>query len=299
MSARASHLLQPVAADNLLNKLIQLGDDDKAKVEKRIDEVRNKICVQAGDQASDEASAAHAKVRAWTHFSHFDMLEVAINEILPEFLWYCWKRGVAVQMAHPQHGIDGLIPVFVGDLNRSFENVAGHADEARQAARHMTYIAWEAKNRSTTCRSLALKAAAKDKHAGPTIRSDDAGGDKPLTKRSLLTVLADMGAAYSETSVTPIGDTGSLQIWIRGMDNAYPCLDELKIRDVVVAFVTHLSQLCPAHLDYESENTLPTPMHLDSAIVQPEPEPEPEPNADTDLEPLHGPSETHQPMDEG
>lgn len=44
---------------------------------------------------------------------HFDVLKDKIKGVSAEYLYYCWRQGVAAQMVHPQHGIDGIIPVFV------------------------------------------------------------------------------------------------------------------------------------------------------------------------------------------
>ncbi|KAJ1042109.1 hypothetical protein NDA11_004216 [Ustilago hordei] len=55
-------------------------------------------------------------------------------------------------MAHSQHGIDGILPIFMGNLNQPFVTPTGTQDDAAtsiemHAACYMTYVAWEAKNR--------------------------------------------------------------------------------------------------------------------------------------------------------
>lgn len=260
---KAESLLRPETLDSILGGLVQLDDAASTLVRSHIDVVRHQV---------QDRFCIGGQVNAWAHFTHFDILETMVEEISPEYLWYCWKRGVAIQMAHSQHGIDGIIPVFVGDLSQPFVDDAGfpvaqtarasasegHSGEA-QAARQMTYVAWEAKNRKVTSRFLADQDARRLKHAGPRLKHE-AGNEIALTDRGLLTVIADMGAPFQPPRVTRIQNTESLQVWIRGIehDTIYPCLDRLCIRSVVVNFLGTVA----SHVDYESYNRICDPMDL-------------------------------------
>lgn len=255
---KATRLLEPVALESILSGLVKLDGEDCNKVRDQI----KRVCIR-----NQERLGAKAEMQAWTHFTHFDILETSVDEISPEYLWYCWKRGVAIQMAHPQRGIDGIIPVFVGNLSSKFLDYVASTTPTYQnsealAARHMTYIAWEAKNRSKTWPKLAQDDADKAVHAGPILERPRTGEDA-LTRRGLLTVLTDMGASYGPPLVSEIADTESLQVWIRGVDNerTYPCLEGLGLRDVVVEFLRSVSE----HDDHESDNAILNPMDLGNA----------------------------------
>ncbi len=86
LRARVLRHLQPVAVDVLLAKLIQLGADDQAQVQRRIDEVCSHVSDRAGDRAGDQASAAQAEVRAWTHTFALDVLERPSTRSRPSFV---------------------------------------------------------------------------------------------------------------------------------------------------------------------------------------------------------------------
>ncbi|KIS66631.1 uncharacterized protein UMAG_04693 [Mycosarcoma maydis] len=180
----ASIFAKPVPLESVLENLADLDEANLAALH-------------------DQLQSASATLPMWINFTHFDVLPKAINEITPEFLWYCWKRGVAVQMAHAQYGIDGIIPVFVGHLDWPFvdgsstdaSNASLEPREAEMhAARYMTYVAWEAKNQrdpqSTTVPTRSAPAI-----AGPVIKSALMAppNEKPLTEQALLSVLLDLG----------------------------------------------------------------------------------------------------------
>lgn len=136
-------------------------------------------------------------VQAWTHYMHFDLLPDNLSKISPEYLWYCWKCGVALQMKHSQYGINGIIPVFVGNLDQRFvlqQDVKPASLGAKTmvsnnvlAARHMTFFAWEAKNK----KHAQSRRDVSERHllAGPKLMYMP-GAAIPITTRGLLTVLA-------------------------------------------------------------------------------------------------------------
>ncbi|KAJ1573351.1 hypothetical protein NDA15_005533 [Ustilago hordei] len=147
--------------------------------------------------------AAAASTVAWTNFMHFDVLPKHITEISPKYLWYCWKCGVGLQMAHSQHGIDGILPIFMGNLNQPFVTPTGTQDDAAtsiemHAACYMTYVAWEAKNRDKLQPGAGSgKLDVMLKLTGPSIMhaSHALPGEKLLTERALLCILLDLGTS--------------------------------------------------------------------------------------------------------
>ncbi|SPO32670.1 uncharacterized protein UTRI_04414 [Ustilago trichophora] len=233
-------------------------------------------------------------VNAWVNFTHFDALPGGINCISPDYLWYCWKRGVALQMAHGQAGVDGIIPVFVGKLSQRFRAPVGsnssvdagvdaddEIDEA-QAARQMSYVAWEAKYRDE---AMGDAGARKPSRAGPPLlpAACDGGADAetegeagsrrpelaPLTRAGLVTVLADLGtkqvfasdrssAPRAEIVSTIGGESTFVRLWVRGMEDvrAYPCFDVLGVREKMMA----LFKTIPVSPGYEVENKNASPV---------------------------------------
>ncbi|CDR88979.1 uncharacterized protein SPSC_06351 [Sporisorium scitamineum] len=244
---KARHLLQPVRLESILDGIVMLEPSNHARVFSRIDKVCDQVRVR---------HPTYSNVHAWTHFTHFDQLKIMVQELSPEYLWYCWKRGVAIQMAHGQHGIDGIIPVFVGDLSQPL------GDGEKRAADHMTFVAWESKNRTQAGPKKADESADKVAHAGPRLQHEQGTPRASLTERGLLTVLSDLDIKDQPPRVRGIANTDSLQVWIRGLggSNNYPCLDTLQIREVVVDFHRTIA----SRPDFDSHNCIPDPMDLES-----------------------------------
>ncbi|CDW97273.1 hypothetical protein [Sporisorium scitamineum] len=243
---KAQQLLQPERLELILDGLVELDEQSKATVQSQIERVCTEIATR---------DPLYQDVHAWTHFTHFDVLAVSVQSLSPEFLWYCWKRGVAIQMAHLQPGIDGIIPVFVGDLSRPL----GEREEF--AASHMTYIAWDAKNRAKAGPLKADNCAKKPAHAGPILKHELGTPRAGLTERGLLTMLVDMDLHDKPARVKSIDGTDSLQVWIRGLGACinYPCLDVLQIREVMVNFQSAIA----SRNDYGIYNCITNPMDLD------------------------------------
>ncbi|GAK64793.1 uncharacterized protein PAN0_006d3008 [Moesziomyces antarcticus] len=194
----------------------------------------NEVDTERLSQRVQQVKEAAGSAEAWVHFSHFDVLPEPIAHISTDYLWFCWKRGVALQMAHVQRGIDGIIPVFLGDLKQAF-------DDEKEAAKQMSYIAWEAKHRLEA--QPSSHTASPGHLAGPllkhTIKSGLSGG--ALTKRGMLTVLMDLSATttFLKTQtqrpiIEPLS-ADSVRLNVRGARDAtcLPCLDRLGIRDVL------------------------------------------------------------------
>lgn len=265
-----------VPLEHMLAGLANLDDDNRAQLCQRIGDVhaaalrtsRSALLLGA---ALEKTAASDMKPQAWINFTHFDVLPDPISQITPEYLWYCWKRGVALQMAHGQHGIDGIVPVFLGRLDQPFARSADANNDdvvdEMHAARYMTYIAWEAKNRSIA------QGQPSDRHeaaklAGPPItHAAIAPQEPPLTERALISVLFDLGTrtVFGDVSrglrprLQPIADQKCPRLVIRGMSDkhAYPCLDELKLHGI---FSKILATTTTGVGSYEQLNSMPKPM---------------------------------------
>lgn len=55
------------------------------------------------------------------NFTHFVQLNEDLAIITPDFLYYCWCRGTAIQCSFGQPGIDGIIPCYWGSLDQPFD----------------------------------------------------------------------------------------------------------------------------------------------------------------------------------
>ncbi|SOV08629.1 uncharacterized protein UDID_17676 [Ustilago sp. UG-2017a] len=286
----------PVDLQAYLKKLATLDEPDEVLLDHKLKEACNTVRDRL--DAHRTAGISHDDpVKAWVNFTHFDALPEGIRVISPDYLWYCWKRGVALQMAHGQAGVDGIIPVFVGGLSQRFRTSTspeqagadrtGMQSEADQidgidegeAARQMTYIAWEAKFRD---KSLGRKEASKAGLAGPPLLgvACDAAAQTPtkaLTSCGLLTIIADLGCErkFKESNsmrpfleeISPIQDKSKfLRLWIRGLkeESTYPCLDDLRIRDKISALFQEVAHSA----EYEEDNRMLLPLW--NAGVHPE-----------------------------
>ncbi|SOV04338.1 uncharacterized protein UDID_17064 [Ustilago sp. UG-2017a] len=255
-------LTRAVPLETILSELADLDEANADQLRQRVEKVQQDgSSTRSALQPPRAGTWAASSTMAWTNFTHFDVLPEHITEISPEYLWYCWKRGVGLQMAHSQHGIDGILPVFMGNLDRPFVTPTGTQDDAAtsiemHAARYMTYVAWEAKNRDEPQPGAGSgKPDVMLKLAGPSImRASHAPlGERPLTERALLCVLLDLGTSTPFASkpqgfrprVQTINGTECPRLCIRGVTNehAYPCLDVLKIRAIFEQILTALAEI--------------------------------------------------------
>ncbi|SPO21447.1 uncharacterized protein UTRI_00924 [Ustilago trichophora] len=244
----ASIVSEPVPLQAFLEQLAMLDASSMSVVADAIDDVcstvRKRLACHkpsspgAPGKNNNKKDDEEDDVGAWLNFTHVDTLPGGISCISPDYLWYCWKRGVALQMAHGQAGVNGIIPVFVSKLSQRFRapvcgsidadasmdvsaNEADEIDEA-QAARQMSYIAWEAKYRDE---AMSDAEARKPSRAGPTLlpaacdvnsgaeTEAETSGCRPemapLTRAGLVTVLADLGtrqAFAADRSLAPRAD---------------------------------------------------------------------------------------------
>ncbi|CDW97537.1 hypothetical protein [Sporisorium scitamineum] len=240
---------QAVPLETILAGLANLDQGHLAQLRQRIRDVDDGGLRTGLFATQPRGEATNKTLPAWTKFTHFEVLPHVISEITPEYLWACWKRGVALQLAHGQRGIDGIIPVFMGHLDQPFAEADAN-DEVDErgnriemhAARHMTYVAWEAKNQAApqTAETNPLKAA---KIAGPSIirASMAPPQQEPLTQRALISVLLDLGTKVS---------FGALD------EHAYPCLDFFKIRPIFFKILS----ADPTFAGHGHLNTMPDPV---------------------------------------
>ncbi|KAF6767535.1 hypothetical protein PSEUBRA_005609 [Kalmanozyma brasiliensis GHG001] len=258
---QASHLLQPVLLDAIIDGLIKLEGNQAADIRVSIQSICEKVRTQCPD---------HANAQAWAHHTHFDVLKDPVRDLSPEYLWYCWKRGVAIQMAPDQLGVDGIIPIFVGDLTRPFANLTtqqmdtdaarGAEGDETWAACHMTYIAWKGEAQSS---SEDFETALRNPvTAGPLLRyariQDDA-----LTRRGILTVWTDLSAKDKPAKLDVVADADKPMLLIQGVAQKeprnYPCLDTLRIRSVATRFI---KDVVSGRKDYEKQNRMHDPVSL-------------------------------------
>ncbi|SPO20528.1 related to conserved hypothetical Ustilaginaceae-specific protein [Ustilago trichophora] len=268
-------LTEAVPLESIISGLARLDEANWTTLRQRIQQVQDDGSqTRKALQTRDDALGS---TTAWTNFTHFDVLPNQITEISAEYLWYCWKRGVGLQMAHSQAGIDGIIPVFMGNLEQPFEDPAASTIDdgtalEMHAARYMTYVAWEAKN--TVDPQPGVESGRTElmlKFAGPLIKraSRAPEGEKPLTERALMTVLLDLGTSTPFASqprgfqprVQIIKGTECPRLCIRGVldPHAYPCLDDFEMRSIFQAMLADLTAL-PS---YEQFNVLPNPVWND------------------------------------
>ncbi|SPO29584.1 uncharacterized protein UTRI_05406 [Ustilago trichophora] len=204
---RTREFCSPLRLRDLLGNMSSLTPEYWNLVDQRIDWVRKRL---AGlDVASNNNNNKNNNVDAWTNFTHFDLVNFNIQDISSQFLWYCWKRGVAIQTVHEQGGIDGIIPVFVGDLERDFgtDEMPAHPSEA-VAARHMTFVSWQAKNREETTSTARLFETLR----GPSLVAWKKG-EQALTEKALLTIWMELGTESSIQQSTSSNKRAQVLPW--------------------------------------------------------------------------------------
>ena len=146
ISQYATVLTRAVPLETILAGLADLDEANADQLRQRLERVQQHgSSTRPALQRPPAGTWAASLTIVWTNFTHFDVIS-------PEYLWCCWKRGLGLQMARLQHGIDGILPVFMGSLEEPFVSRTGTQDDVAisiemHAARYMAYVAWEAKNR--------------------------------------------------------------------------------------------------------------------------------------------------------
>ncbi|EPQ27176.1 uncharacterized protein PFL1_05098 [Pseudozyma flocculosa PF-1] len=208
---------------------------------------------EGGSRSSqgDGSGPAEPKRGAWLNFTHMAVLVCELQLISRQYLWKCWKRGVALQCHSSQRGIDGILPVFLGSLDEKLDE--------REAAARMTYIGWQAKNQADACATRAcfhgpLHALSPTPQQGtleeppPPPPPPTREGDPPL-----FTLVFELGtsAEFRDSSISKhvkvvneacakaaCGGVKCLTLRIRGCDAAvYPFLERWRVTAPFVAMV--------------------------------------------------------------
>jgi len=191
VNQRFRPLHSPLRLQDLLGQVCKLGVEDEGLVDARLQWVRSQL-VQKVNPSDD--FPADKDVDLWANYTHFDEPVSSVDTLSCDFLWYCWKRGAAIQTVHNQSGIDGIIPLFVGDLDRAFvsRDAAQTQDADSEAARHMTYIAWQAKHRGKPFSEAAVEKSGLEPFRGP--RLEPPARSSAITEKGVLTVYLDLGS---------------------------------------------------------------------------------------------------------
>ncbi|KAN0062303.1 hypothetical protein ACQY0O_005183 [Thecaphora frezii] len=182
---------------------------------------------------SADTDVAEEEGQCWVNFTHVTPLTSTVPEIPSGFLWDTWKRGAAIQCARGQTRIDGILPIYRGSLDDAF-------NEKGDAARRMTYMAWQVKNRDKGTKSTECM-------HGPLIAHPAKETEEPL-----FTLLLELGTesafqqdamiseAHPKVSVSSFECTqpscrsrSKLRVVrVRGCEaEVYPCLEHWQAGD--------------------------------------------------------------------
>ncbi|KAN0062147.1 hypothetical protein ACQY0O_005571 [Thecaphora frezii] len=132
-----SALLGKSASKLVLDTLQQLDTEDaRARKKKK----NKRKC------PSPHIRVAKEEGQCWVNFTHVTPITLPLHQIASTFLWEAWKRGIAIQCARGQARIDGILPIYRGSLDDAF-------NEKGDAARRMTYMPWQVKNRDQGTKS--------------------------------------------------------------------------------------------------------------------------------------------------
>ncbi|KAN0065019.1 hypothetical protein ACQY0O_001476 [Thecaphora frezii] len=144
-----SALLGESASKLVLAKLQQLDTEAANVVPGQVHETSRK-------HTSEDTDVAEEEGQCWVNFTHVTPVVSTATQITSCFLWEAWKRGAAIQCSRGQTCIDGILPIYRGSLDDAF-------NDKGDAARRMTYMPWQVKNRdkgtkSTECMHAPLVA---------------------------------------------------------------------------------------------------------------------------------------------
>ncbi|KAN0064273.1 hypothetical protein ACQY0O_002404 [Thecaphora frezii] len=217
-----SALLGKSASELVLAKLQQL-DTEGARARKKKNNKRK--C------PSPHIRVAKEERQCWVNFTHVTQMVPTAPQITSCFLWEAWKRGAAIQCARGQARIDGILPIYRGSLDDAFNNKG-------EAARRMTYMAWQVKNRDKGTKSTECM-------HGPLIAHPAKEAEEPM-----FTLLFEVGTesafqqdtmnnkAHPKISVSSFKCTepsccsrSKLRVVrVRGCEaKVYPCLEHWKV----------------------------------------------------------------------
>ncbi|KAN0060532.1 hypothetical protein ACQY0O_006981 [Thecaphora frezii] len=220
-----SALLGESASKLVLHELQQLDTEAKAK------DALSQEHVNKRKRTSADTDVAEEEGQCWVNFTHVTPIVHTAPQITSCFLWEAWKRGAAIQCARGQARIDGILPIYRGSLDDAFNNKG-------EAARRMTYMAWQVKNEDEGTKST------KCMH-GPLIAHPAKETEEPM-----FTLLLELGTetafqqdamiseAHPKISVSSFEciqpsccSRSKLQlVRVRGCEaKVYPCLEHWKV----------------------------------------------------------------------
>ncbi|KAN0063447.1 hypothetical protein ACQY0O_003891 [Thecaphora frezii] len=220
-----SALLGKSASKLVLDTLQQLDTEAKAK------DALSQEHVNKQKRTSADTDVAEEEGQCWVNFTHVTPITLPLHQIASTFLWEAWKRGIAIQCARGQARIDGILPIYRGSLDDAF-------NEKGDAARHMTYMPWQVKNRDQGTKSTECM-------HGPLIAHPAKETEEPM-----FTLLLELGTesafqqdamiseAHPKVSVSSFECTqpscrsrSKLRVVrVRGCEaKVYPCLEHWKV----------------------------------------------------------------------
>ncbi|KAN0063865.1 hypothetical protein ACQY0O_003471 [Thecaphora frezii] len=184
-------------------------------------------------RTSPDIDVAEEEGQCWVNFTHVTPVASTASQITSGFLLEAWKRGAAIQCARGQAHIDGILPIYRGSLDDAFNEVG-------DAARRMTYMPWQVKNRDKGTKSTECM-------HGPLIAYPAKEAEEPM-----FTLLLELGTesafqrdamiseAHPKISVSSFKCTqlscrsrSKLQVVrVRGCEaKVYPCLEHWQAAD--------------------------------------------------------------------
>ncbi|KAN0063444.1 hypothetical protein ACQY0O_003888 [Thecaphora frezii] len=220
-----SALLGKSASQLVLDKLQQL-DTEAANVAPDQARGTKRKHPSAGIDVAEEEG------QCWVNFTHVTPVVSTAPHITSGFLWDVWKRGAAIQCARGQARIDGILPIYRGSLNDDF-------NDKREAARRMTYMAWQVKNRdqgtkSTECMHGPLVVhPAKETEEPMFTLLLELGTESAFQRDTISETHPKISVSSFECTNPSCCSRSKLQVVrVRGCEaNVYPCLEHWQAAD--------------------------------------------------------------------
>ncbi|KAN0062634.1 hypothetical protein ACQY0O_005180 [Thecaphora frezii] len=220
-----SALLGESASKLVLDKLQQL-DTEAANV------VPGQVLPTKRKHPSADTDVAEEEGQCWVNFTHVTPIVSTAPHITSGFLWDVWKRGAAIQCARGQARIDGILPIYRGSLNDDF-------NDKREAARRMTYMAWQVKNRdqgtkSTECMHgpLVVRPAKETEEPMFTLLLE-LGTESAFQRDTISETHPKISVSSFECTNPSCCSRSKLQVVrVRGCEaKVYPCLEHWQAAD--------------------------------------------------------------------
>ncbi|KAN0060538.1 hypothetical protein ACQY0O_006988 [Thecaphora frezii] len=217
-----SALLGKSASKLVLDTLQQLDTED-ARARKKKKNQRKR--------PSPHIRVAKEEGQCWVNFTHVTPIARTAPQITSCFLWEAWKRGAAIQCARGQARIDGILPIYRGSLDDAF-NAKG------DAARRMTYMAWQVKNedegtKPTKCMHRPLIAhPAKETEEPMFTLLLELGTESAFQQDTMISKAHPKISVSSFECIQPSCHSRSKVrlVCVRGCEaEVYPCLEHWKV----------------------------------------------------------------------